>query len=65
MSRAERLGRLAAAVFLELNGASVTSAHNDDVYELVMRAAAEETPVEEIADLLRQLSQPSRPSSEN
>ena len=61
----KRLGWLATAVFLELNGASVTAAHNDDVYELVMRVAAEEVSVEEIADLLRELSQPLRPSSEN
>ena len=61
----KRLGWLATAVFLELNGASVTAAPNDDVYELVMRVAAEEVPVEEIADLLRELSQPLRPSSED
>ena len=52
-------------MFLELNGASVTAAPNDDVYELVIRVAAEEVPVEEIADLLRELSQPLRPSSED
>ena len=57
----KRLGWLATAVFLELNGASVTAAHNDDVYELVMRVGAEEIPVEEIADLLRELTQPSHP----
>lgn len=61
----KRLGWLATAVFLELNGASVVAANNDDVYELVMRVAAEESSVEEIADLLRELSQPSRPQSEN
>ena len=61
----KRLGWLATAVFLELNGVSVTAAPNDDVYELVMRVAAEEGSVEEIADLLRELSQPLRPSSEN
>ena len=61
----KRLGWLATAVFLELNGASVTAAPNHDVYELVMRVAAEEVSVEEIADLLRELSQPLRPSSEN
>ena len=54
----KRLGWLATAVFLELNGASVTAAPNDDVYELVMRVAAEEVPVEEIADLVRELSPP-------
>ncbi|MDE0654667.1 MAG: type II toxin-antitoxin system death-on-curing family toxin [bacterium] len=54
----KRLGWLATAVFLELNGASLAAAHNDDVYELVMRVAAEETSVEEIADLLRELKSP-------
>ena len=52
----KRLGWLATAVFLELNGGSVASAHNDDVYELVMRVATEDVAVEEIADLLRELS---------
>ena len=61
----KRLGWLATAVFLELSGASVTATPNDDVYELVMRVAAEEVSVEEIADLLRELSPPSRPSSDN
>ena len=41
------------------------SGHNDDVYELVMSVAAAEGSVEEIADLLRELSPPSRPSSDN
>ena len=54
----KRLGWLATAVFLQLNGASVTAAPNDDVYEFVMRVAAEEVSVEEIADLLRELSRP-------
>ena len=54
----KRLGWLATAVFLELNGASVTAAPNDDVYELVMRVAAEDVAVDEIADLLRELSPP-------
>ena len=60
----KRLGWLATAVFLELNGASVAAALNDDVYELVMRVAQEEVPVEEIADQLRELTPPSHPSSE-
>ena len=61
----KRLGWLATAVFLELNGASVTAAPNDDVYELVMSVAEEDVAVEEIADLLRELPQPLRPSLEN
>ena len=51
----KRLGWLATAVFLELNGAGVTTATNDDVYDLVMRVAAEDLAVEEIARLLRVL----------
>ena len=61
----KRLGWLAAAVFLELNGTAITAAPNDDVYELVMRVAAEDVAVEEIANLLRELSPPVRPSSDN
>ncbi|MCY3807485.1 MAG: type II toxin-antitoxin system death-on-curing family toxin [bacterium] len=61
----KRLGWLATAVFLELNGASVTAAHNNGVYELVMRVAAEELFVEEIADLLRELSPPTRTSPDD
>ena len=61
----KRLGWLATAVFLELNGASVTAAPNHDVYELVMRVAADDVAVEDIANLLRELSQPSPRSSEN
>ena len=61
----KRLGWLAAAVFLELNGATVTAAHNDDVYDLVMRVAAEDVAVEEIANLLRELSPRSSFSSDH
>lgn len=61
----KRLGWLATAVFLELNDASVAAAHNDDVYELVMRVAAEEVSVEAIADRLRELSPPPPPASDN
>jgi death on curing protein len=35
----KRLGWLATATFLELNGAVVTGASNDDVYDLVMSVA--------------------------
>ena len=59
----KRLGWLATAVFLELNGATVAAAPNDDVYELVMRVAAEDIAIEEIAELLHALSPPERPSA--
>ena len=36
----KRLGWVATAVFLEINGASVASASNDDVYELVIEVAS-------------------------
>lgn len=61
----KRLGWLATAVFLELNGASVMAASNQDVYELVILVAAEDVAVEEIADRLRRISQPPQPSSGN
>lgn len=51
----KRLGWLATAVFLEINGASVAAAHNDDVYRLVMSVAASESTVDAIARRLEQL----------
>lgn len=37
----KRLGWLACAVFLDVNGVDPTNASNDSVYELVMRVASE------------------------
>ena len=51
----KRLGWLATAVFLELNGVGITTAPNDDVYGLVMRVASESPEVEDIAHWLRSL----------
>ena len=51
----KRLGWLATAVFLELNGVGITTAPNDDVYGLVMRVASESPEVEDIALWLRSL----------
>ncbi len=51
----KRLGWTATAVFLELNGASATRVANDDVYELVMRVAAEDPSLETIGSELRRL----------
>lgn len=51
----KRLGWLATAVFLELNGVGITAASNDDVYRLVMRVASESPEVEDIAPWLRSL----------
>ena len=53
----KRLGWLATAVFLELNGAGVTSAPNEDVYRLVMQVASETLDVEETARRLRRLNE--------
>ena len=52
----KRLGWLATAVFLELNGASPTQASNDDVYDLVMRVAAGDPPLGAIAVELRRMA---------
>lgn len=49
----KRLGWLATAVFLELNGVVATRAANDDVYDLVMRVASGHESVDEIAIALR------------
>lgn len=51
----QRLGWLATAVFLEINGASVAAATNDDVFDLVMSVASSESTVEEITARLEQL----------
>lgn len=51
----KRLGWLATAVFLHVNGIDVAIAPNDDVYRLVMDVAGGRHPVAEIADRLRQL----------
>jgi death-on-curing protein len=51
----KRLAWLATAVFLEINGVSVTAASNDEVFELVNRAAAEHDTIEELAARLRGL----------
>ena len=51
----ERLGWLATAVFLELNGSGVSEASNDDVYELVMAVAADDLPLAAIARELQRM----------
>lgn len=52
----KRLGWLATAVFLEINGSSVARASNHAVYDLVMEVAASGPPVEQIADALEELA---------
>lgn len=49
----KRLGWLATAVFLELNGVEATAVANDEVHELVVSIAAGRHDVEEIAAMLR------------
>jgi death-on-curing protein len=51
----KRLGWLATAVFLDLNGVDATRASNDDVYEFVISVAAGQLSVEEIAEGLRRI----------
>lgn len=48
----KRLGWVATAVFLEINGASVSTASNDAVYELVIDVASSRVDLEEIAERL-------------
>ena len=52
----KRLGWLATATFLELNGASALGASNDDVYDLVIEVAANDPPLDVIATRLEALS---------
>ena len=54
----KRLGWLATAVLLELNNASVTTASNDAVCNLVMTAAATDVTVLDIAATLRAMHVP-------
>ena len=52
----KRLGWLATAVFLEINGVQISLAGNDDVYDLVIEVAASQTTVDAIAERLRHLA---------
>jgi death-on-curing protein len=52
----KRLGWLATAVFLELNGVDATTIANDDVYELVMDVAASDRDVASLARSLQALA---------
>ena len=52
----KRLGWLATAVFLEINGIEISRASNDDVYDLVIDIAAGEPTVDTVAERLRQLA---------
>ncbi len=49
----KRVGWLACAVFLDLNGIDPTTASNDDVVDLVMSVAAEPIEVPEVASELK------------
>ena len=52
----ERLGWLATATFLEINGVTVTGIPNDDVYAFVMDVTAGHQDVAEIGEGLRKLA---------
>ena len=54
----KRLGWLATAVFLELNGVKASRGSNDDVYELVIWIAATNPDLDEITTRLRRVAQP-------
>lgn len=56
----KRLGWVSTAVFLEINGASVSHVSSQSVYELVMHIAADNPDLSEISVALRKLSE-SRP----
>lgn len=51
----KRLGWLATATFLELNGVAVTQVPNDDVYDFVVAVAAGNHDVDELSRALCQL----------
>ena len=52
----KRLGWLATATFLEINGIEVTRIANDAVYRFVMGVAAGKDDVDQLADELRRLA---------
>jgi death-on-curing protein len=52
----KRLGWLATATFLEINGTPVTHIANDAVYELVMAVTVGREEIDEIAEMLRRSS---------
>lgn len=52
----KRLGWLAAATFLEINGISVTHVTNDAVYDFVIAVTVGHEDVDEIAHALHQLA---------
>jgi death-on-curing protein len=54
----KRLGWLATAVFLELNGIDITTASNDDVYDLVIDVASHTTSIDDLAARLLRLRPP-------
>jgi death-on-curing protein len=51
----KRLGWVACAVFLDLNGVDPTVATNDDVFDLVMQVASEPIDVAELAPRLQSI----------
>ena len=51
----KRLGWLATAVFLEINGTKASRALNDDVYDLVLHVASTNPPLDEIATRLKHI----------
>ena len=51
----KRLGWLATAVFLEVNGIPISRASNDDVYEFVLSVAGGSPEVDKIAERLQDL----------
>jgi death on curing protein len=51
----KRLGWLATAVFLEINGVAISKAKNDDVYDIVIEVASSQQSIDEIAHRLRNL----------
>jgi death-on-curing protein len=52
----KRVGWVATAVFLQINGVEVTHVGNDDVVDLVMEVAAGDPPLGRIASELRRLT---------
>lgn len=56
----KRLGWIAGAVFLDVNGIDPTTVTNDDVFDLVMRVASDPVDLNEVAQALRALVDPAK-----
>jgi death-on-curing protein len=56
----KRLGWLSTAVFLQINGLSVSHVSNDEVYDFIINIATNNPDLAEISQTLRQMTAPKK-----